>query len=76
MHFIPQTWFIGEVGSDTGGLTRELWRLLGIDVMCLCEGQPNMLVLRHDSDRVVVGVCVYAVYFDLQFKLVSITTVL
>ena len=44
---------------------------LSMHVMCLCEGQPNMLVLRHDSDRVVVGVCVYAVYFDLQFTLQS-----
>ena len=51
LYFI-QTWFIGEAGRDTGGVTRELWRLLSHDVMRLCEGQLSKLVFRHDSDRV------------------------
>ena len=51
-----QTWFIGEAGRDTGGVTRELWRLLSHDVMRLCEGQPSKLVFRHDSDRVLVSI--------------------
>ena len=76
IHFISQTWFIGEVGSNTGGLTRELWRLLGLDVMRLCEGQPNMLVLRHDSDRVLVGVYIHAVYFWLAVNTTVSTTIL
>ena len=41
-----------ECGRDTGGVTRELWRLLGYSIVGLCEGQPNNLVFRHDSQRV------------------------
>ena len=45
--FPLQTWFIGECGRDTGGATRELWRLIG---ECVMEGQPNNLLFRHDSE--------------------------
>lgn len=50
-----KTWFIGENGRDTGGVTRELWRLMGLSLMKLCEGQPSRLVFRRDSERVVVS---------------------
>ena len=41
--------FVGECGRDTGGVTRELWRLQGYSIVGLCEGQPNNLSFRHDS---------------------------
>lgn len=50
-----QTWFIGEGGDDEGGVTRELWTLLGHGIIRLCEGEPNTLVFRHDSGRVGVS---------------------
>jgi hypothetical protein len=30
-----KTWFIGECGRDTGGVTRELWPLLGYSTWAL-----------------------------------------
>ena len=54
IRFYIQTWFIGKCGRDTGGVTRELWRLFGYCLVELCEGTPNCLVFRHDSGRVSV----------------------
>ena len=54
LFILLQTWFIGECGSDTGGVTHELWRLFGNSVMGLCEGQANTLVFRQDSGKVSV----------------------
>lgn len=51
-----QTWFVGEMGRDTGGVTRELWRLLGLSLTSLCEGPSHMRVFRHDSERVGVKI--------------------
>ena len=60
MVFKFQTWFIGESGTDTGGITRELWRLLGHDVMHLCEGNSAKMVFRHSSAKVLVSIrCIY-----------------
>lgn len=52
--FYHKTWFIGECGRDTGGVTRELWRFLGRALMNICEGQPNNLVFRHNAELVSV----------------------
>lgn len=53
--FHPQkkltTWFVGEEGRDTGGLTRELWRLFGRDVQGLCDGSPKNKIIRHDAAK-------------------------
>ena len=39
-----KTWFVGELGIDYGGLTRELWSLLAKEIKFkLCTGKsPNM----------------------------------
>ena len=50
-----QTWFIGEVGQDTGGLTRELWSELSQCLLKLCEGQAAKLIFRRDPERVIVN---------------------
>ena len=49
-----QTWFVGECGSDTGGVTRELWRLLAHELMRLCDGHDTNLVFRHDATKLQV----------------------
>ena len=50
-----KTYFVGECGKDTGGLTRELWRLFGKHIQQhLCEGKENCLVLRHDATKLQV----------------------
>ena len=47
-----KTYFVGEPGKDTGGLTRELWSLLSKNIQqSLCEGKENCLVLRHDATK-------------------------
>ena len=40
----------GEMGRDTGGITRELWRLLGQSILQLYFGDSSKLVFRHDSE--------------------------
>ena len=53
---IMKTYFVGEVGEDTGGLTRELWRLFSREVRnVVFEGQENARTLRHDSTRLKVS---------------------
>jgi hypothetical protein len=48
---------VGEAGEDTGGLTRELWRLFSKSIQQhLCEGQENCLIFRHDSAKLQDGV--------------------
>ena len=54
LSLLLQTWFVGEVGCDTGGVTRELWRLLAQDIMGLCDGVEGNLVFRHDSAKIQV----------------------
>ena len=54
MYILHQTWFVGELGKDTGSVTREMWRLLGKDVQMMCDGQEGQLVFRHDSTKVQV----------------------
>lgn len=54
--YLKQTWFIGEMGRDTGGITRELWKLFGESLERLCIGEENMLVFRPDSNKVIVRV--------------------
>lgn len=50
-----KTYFVGESGQDTGGLTRELWRLFGKFLQeNLCDGKENC-VLRHDSTKLQEG---------------------
>ncbi len=42
--------FLGEAGTDGGGLKREFWRLLGKDIQTgLLEGVSEACVLRHDA---------------------------
>ena len=55
---------MGESGRDIGGVTRELWRLLGHGVASLCEGQSEMLVFRHDTEKVGVSM-LNAVHYDI-----------
>ena len=43
LSLLLQTWFVVEVGCDTGGVTRELWRLLAQDIMGLCDGVEGTL---------------------------------
>ena len=45
----------GEIGRDTGGITRELWRLLGQSILQLYFGDSSKLVFRHDSECVIVN---------------------
>ena len=45
---------MGELGKDTGGVTREMWRLFGNDIKSLCDGQNDKFVFRHDSSKVQV----------------------
>lgn len=49
-----QTEFAGESGRDTGGITRELWRLFAREVEMLCDGSVAMKVFRHDSLKIKV----------------------
>ena len=53
-----QTWFVGELGKDTGGVTREMWRLFGKYVQMTCDGQDGKLVFRQDSTKVQVTSCI------------------
>lgn len=54
-----ETYFVGEPGFDTGGLTRELWRLFGKHVQqSLCEGKENCLVIRHDASKLQVSIII------------------
>lgn len=48
------TWFVGEAGKDTGGLTRELWRLFAKEVESLCDGHPTRKIFRHDAAKLQV----------------------
>ena len=51
-----KTYFIGELGKDTGGLTREMWSLFSKSVQqSLCEGKANCSVLRHDATKLQVN---------------------
>ena len=56
-----KTWFVGEAGVDTGGLTRELWRLFAAELrlLVLCDGSEECKVPRHDADKLQVCACVY-----------------
>ena len=56
-HMKIETWFVGEAGEDTGGLTRELWCLFSKSIQRqLCEGQENCLVFRHDTGKLQVSI--------------------
>ena len=49
-----KTYFVGESGKDTGGLTREMWSLFSKSIQqSLCEG-ANRSVLRHDATKLQV----------------------
>ena len=48
------TWFVGEEGRDTGGLTREMWRLFGYDLQRMCEGKEGCLLIKHDATKLQV----------------------
>ena len=50
------TWFVGESGSDTGGLTREMWGLFSREVLRLCDGKDNFKIIRHDAAKLQVPV--------------------
>lgn len=47
------TWFVGEVGRDTGGLTRELWQLFAREIERLCDG--HLKIFRHDAAKLHVS---------------------
>ena len=44
-----------RLGKDTGGVTKEMWRLFGQNLLTsLCEGPDGNVVFRHDSSKVKV----------------------
>ena len=49
-----KTWFVGEEGRDTGGLTREMWRLFGKELQGLCEGREGCLLIKHNAEKLQV----------------------
>ena len=49
-----KTWFVGEKGEDTGGLTRELWSLFSKEVESLCDGHIGRKIFRHDAVKIQV----------------------
>lgn len=50
-----KTYFVGELGKDTGGLTREMWALFSKSVQqSLCEGKEKCAVFRHDATKLQV----------------------
>ena len=49
-----KVWFAGEEGRDTGGLTREMWRLFSIVMQHICEGKKGFLVIKHDTAKLQV----------------------
>ena len=62
-----KTYFTGEAGQDTGGLTRELWQLFGKHLkQSLCEGKDNCLVFRHDAQKLKVSIYNYISSFYLH----------
>lgn len=60
-----KTWFVGEDGVDTGGLTREMWRLFGRDLQCMCEGKEGCLLIKHDAAKLQVCMSLYYYIFPL-----------
>ena len=48
-------WFVGEEGRDTGGLTREMWRLFAKELQQMCEGRAGCLMIKHDATKLKVG---------------------
>ena len=61
------SWFVGEAGRDTGGITREMWTLLGKDIANICDGKDNCKIPRHDADKLQVPllyVCMYVCAFS------------
>ena len=57
-----KTWFVGEEGSDTGGLTQEMWRLFGRDLQYVCEGKEGCLLFKHDAAKLQVCIRNYTVF--------------
>lgn len=51
-----RVWFVGEEGRDTGGLTREMWRLFNDDLKRMCEGNEGCLLIRHDAAKLQVDI--------------------
>lgn len=49
-----ETYFAGEAAKDTGGVTRELWRLLSTEVEGLCDGREACKIFRHDAVKLKV----------------------
>ena len=50
-----KTYFVGEPGKDTGGLTREMWCIIAQHLQqTLFEGRENCLTLRHDATKLQV----------------------
>jgi len=47
-------WFIGESGSDTGGLTRQVFTLFSRQLKNLCERQNNLKIPKHDATKLQV----------------------
>ena len=48
------TWFVGESGRDTGGLTRELWCLFSREMASICDGKEHCKIPRHDAVKLQV----------------------
>jgi hypothetical protein len=44
-----KVWFAGEEGRDTGGLTREMWRLFSIEMQHICSGDVRSMVVGHSE---------------------------
>ena len=51
-----QVVFVGELGEDLGGPSRELWRLFGMEVaMSLCHGPESCKTFKHNSSGLKVN---------------------
>ena len=62
-----KTYFVGEPGKDTGGLTRELWCLFARHLQqSLCEGKENCRVVRHDAAKLQVIIYIWVVLHNLS----------
>ena len=49
-----KVWFVGEEGRDTGGLSREMWRIFSSEIQRMCEGKEGCLLIKHDATKLQV----------------------
>ena len=44
-------WFVGEEGRDTGGLSREMWRIFSSEIQRMCEGKEFLSNMMQQNCR-------------------------